>query len=510
MRYRIYPPIGIARVGNSPDAFFIGPETPGSLGSEISSTGTEVAVRDYKDAAFRMKRQAARFRLFEFDDAGGPGRPAVLPAGATVRWTVSLANHKDAVVRQRTPVKEEASAGPPELPRLDPARANRLIAAQGAAPAPGAAPVALRGRYLTGTALEETVLLAELLTDPRGQLLVLGGHGVSRSPEDKPIGDELLNGERGGGFYTNRGWYDDVSDGRVTAEIQLPDRSAPIEAEAAWVIVAPPDFSPATSAIVTLYDVLVQVAIDRGELSLPSEPSFSRDIWPLLRRASGLAWVNTRPLASQPSFWSRFSTNYAKLADPSAAAESLRRSQGVLLRSIGPYRRLANFSLRPWQLAYIDAWERGAFSSDFDGCLPDAGVLSPEALTRTALDTTAGHGFFPGIESGIVMTNPAIYSAPFRIAAHVAPGTLTALMSLPWQADFLKRAGNWWPSHRPDSAAQEADPETYLSWRRPIEDSDAPHRNLVRQVYQLGVIVPRRIGVIRELLVETGRDPSLS
>jgi hypothetical protein len=27
--YKIYPTIGIARVGNSPDAMFIGPEAPG-------------------------------------------------------------------------------------------------------------------------------------------------------------------------------------------------------------------------------------------------------------------------------------------------------------------------------------------------------------------------------------------------------------------------------------------------------------------------------------------------
>jgi hypothetical protein len=59
MIYRIYPPIGIARVGNSPDAFFIGPETPGSLGTEIVA-GVERPVADFKDSAFRMKRQAAR------------------------------------------------------------------------------------------------------------------------------------------------------------------------------------------------------------------------------------------------------------------------------------------------------------------------------------------------------------------------------------------------------------------------------------------------------------------
>jgi hypothetical protein len=503
MIYRIYPPIGIARVGNS-DAFFIGPETPGSLGTEIVG-GAEQPVASFKDAAFRMKRQAARFRLFEFDDANGVGRPARVPAGASLQWTVSLANRKDAVFRQSAPDTEQVPPTVPALPKLDQARANRVIAADGVAPAPGAAATVLSGTYLTGTALEERVVLGGLMTDADGHLLVMGGRGISRSPEDKPIGDEFRNGETGGDFYNNRGWYDDVSDGSVRATIVMPDGSR-IEAEPAWVIVAPPDFAPATSAIVTLYDVLVQIAIGRHELTLPAKPSFARDIWPLLRRAAGLVWVNTQPDAVQPSVWSSFNTNYAALADTSGAAAPLRLAEGARLRSIRTRRWLANFSLRPWQLDYVAAWERGDFISDFTGTLPDAGVLSPQTLTRTALDGSAGQGFFPGIEGGIVLTNPTLYSAPFRLAASVLPGTLTALMALPWQADFLKCEGNWWPSQRPDSAAQADDPDTFLPWRRPVGDSG--HRDLVAQVCQLGVIAPKQIGG-REVLVETGRDPAL-
>ena len=33
--YKIHPAIGVARVGNHPDAFFVGPEAPGSAGVEI-------------------------------------------------------------------------------------------------------------------------------------------------------------------------------------------------------------------------------------------------------------------------------------------------------------------------------------------------------------------------------------------------------------------------------------------------------------------------------------------
>jgi hypothetical protein len=506
MIYRIYPPIGIARVGNSPGEFFIGRETPDSIGTEVLGDGTEVPVRKFKDSAFRLKRQAARFRIFEFDDTGSPGRPASLPAGSEVRWTVTLANKKDAVMRTSLPITESDNQTPPPLPQLDPTRANRAIAAQGVAPAAHQPAVALRGTYLTATPFEEAVFLGELQTQKDGHLLVLGGHGISRSPEGKPIGEEFLNGEPGGGFYNNRGWYDDVSDGPVSAEIRVPGAQPAIAVEPAWVIVAPPDFAPATPPVVTLYDVLAQVAIDRGDLALPAKPSFSRDIWPMLRRAAGLAWVNRDPNTQAATYWERFSTDWIALSDPSRAAAPLRQANARLLREIRSRRALANFSLRRWQQQYLAAWEQGDFINDFDGTIPGAGVLSPENLTRTALDATAGQGFFPGIEAAILVMNPSLYSAPFRIASHVRPGTLTALMALPWQADFLKCEGNWWPSQRPDSAAQEADPNAILAWIRPIEEDG--HRDLVTHVGKLGVVVLRQTNG-RDVFVEVDRDPAV-
>lgn len=55
---------------------------------------------------------------------------------------------------------------------------------------------------------------------------------------------------------------------------------------------APPDFAPQTSSLITLYDVAVEVARTSGTLPTPPEVSFTRDIYPLLARPVGLAWVN--------------------------------------------------------------------------------------------------------------------------------------------------------------------------------------------------------------------------
>lgn len=496
MTFKIIPPIGIARVGNSPDAFFIGPEAPGSMGVEITASGAEAPLTNVKDSTFRIKRQAARFRIFEFDGPDAPGRLARFPAGTVVRWHVALANRKDSVVRQNAPAVEGASPGAASLPVDDPTRSNRAILAEGVAPPFGAAAAKLSGTYLSQTREATTVLIGELRSDRDGNLLVLGGHGVSKSPEKTPIGDE----PEGGGFYNNRGWFDDVSDGRVTAEISLPNgelvRPAP-----SWVVVAPPDYAPATPGVVTLYDVMFQVAVERGEVRLAERPSFSRDILPILRRAAGLRWVNSM------RHWREFSTDWAASADPSTANSQVRQKQARLLREIHSRNVLRNFSLRRWQEKYLSLYESGNFVNDFAPSGGQAEPITPEVLTRTSLDAAVGQGFFPGIEAGIVVMNSSLYSEPFRFDSQVQPGDLTALMALPWQADFYDCEGQWWPSQRPDSAHQSSNPATHLEWHRPLSSSDTPHRDLVKHFGKLGIILPRMIGG-QEVFVETERDPN--
>ena len=83
---KIYPSIGIARVGNSPTGFFIGPEHVGE---------TSAPEGGFKDAQGRMKRQAARFRVFGYDKDGRLVQE-ITKKDATITWTVHLANKKAA------------------------------------------------------------------------------------------------------------------------------------------------------------------------------------------------------------------------------------------------------------------------------------------------------------------------------------------------------------------------------------------------------------------------------
>ena len=83
--YKIHPSIGIARVGNSPDEFFIGPER---LGERPAPAG------GFKDAQCRVKRQAARFRIFAHHDNNTVEE--ITDAEADITWTVHLVNKKAA------------------------------------------------------------------------------------------------------------------------------------------------------------------------------------------------------------------------------------------------------------------------------------------------------------------------------------------------------------------------------------------------------------------------------
>src|SRR5262245_58399275 len=87
---KIFPPIGIARVGDSrdPDGWFIGPEADG-IPDRASSDFS------FHASTGHIKRQAARFRIVAFDADGHPTKE-LTAADAEITWTVSLANKKAA------------------------------------------------------------------------------------------------------------------------------------------------------------------------------------------------------------------------------------------------------------------------------------------------------------------------------------------------------------------------------------------------------------------------------
>jgi L-lysine 6-oxidase len=103
-RYVIGPSIGVARLGNSPDEFYLEPEEIGGRpiacdaeGNAQEDGGAPAYVTRFKDELGRVKRQAARFRIYRIDDAGNETEVVLqAPDVASISWTVHLANKKGA------------------------------------------------------------------------------------------------------------------------------------------------------------------------------------------------------------------------------------------------------------------------------------------------------------------------------------------------------------------------------------------------------------------------------
>src|SRR5262245_61211403 len=227
----IHPGIGIAPVGTS-DEFFIAPEPDNE------------PPEKYRDANGNLKRQAARFRLFlcERDDGGQLQSARELTAAdAEITWTVHLANRKAAAPNFAKP-----GGGRRNHATGNDIQDAPLIIDPGPRHVSGAsAPPAF---FDSGAFKNVPVPLGDIRTDQQGRLLVCGGHGTSDSVPPQPNPDLDIQG-----FADSNGWYDDTSDGPVTATVRLLSGGT-FTPDPAWVIVGPPDFAPALKNLVTLYD----------------------------------------------------------------------------------------------------------------------------------------------------------------------------------------------------------------------------------------------------------------
>lgn len=508
--YKVYPPIGIARVGNAPEKFYIGPEK--YRGLPTNPDGNPFTQDDFRDGQGRMCRQAARFHIFHGDEEVSLNTPGV----KSITWTVHMANKKASWYEFATNEGEQGYASNHPLRNAHVENRHSLIIDPGPRQISGAhaGPVPMDRHTIPegykGANFPEGILypnreridtLGELRTDESGRLLVLGGLGISGTEDENAVIKQYAN---------NDGWWDDTADGRVSAVIEWENGSSK-PAETAWVSVAPPSYAPEIANLVTLWDTIFDSAVRAGHYPRINDqgiwksgphgykPNFQSEIKPLLERATTYTWVAAIPpkphsfdmemLGAVPNKEDHYRGLRNWILDilrPPADENTIISGRGATMM---PYLAgdnclidgtlTSNFlRLTDTQFFFVQQWAAGHFVNE---PVADGG---PQSLTRNILENCVGGAFSPGIELTWISRNRAIYSSedPFRInaapptegplnlgfsPAAMEPGDLTRYMAIPWQADFNECSSQpigervlwWWPAQRPEFVYLEPRPE---------------------------------------------------
>jgi L-lysine epsilon oxidase-like protein len=368
--YRVHPAIGMARVGNS-EEYYLGPETMAGLpvegGGETTGglpiqAGTEsetIKSDGLRDRFGALKRQAARFKIFQYPKEDAKSYPTgvgtEITIGSTVDgkavtdiiWTVHLANKKanSYVLNDDLGMAVYESAHASELqlrnafegPDLNnAARIRRLTIDPG--------PRAIRGTdsgvvrfdkatfasfWDSGEQIKEISYypksfpddsfaglytpvgkietLGELRTDDQGRLLVLGAYGKAcgwLQPDGTPyplIGDAIAPGVYGD--VNADGWFDDTGDGPVSAVLVFDDGSVQT-VHGAWVISTDPSYAPQILNAITLWDEVYDTWVRKLDLAPDIfdsrfedsyKPYFEDQLFPIFRAASLQRWTTNLP-----------------------------------------------------------------------------------------------------------------------------------------------------------------------------------------------------------------------
>jgi hypothetical protein len=508
----IYPPIGIARVGNSAE-YFVGPEV------------TEPAAPKhgfYRDGNGALKRQAARFRIYGVNSLG-QAVEELNASNAIIKWTVRLENKKAAwyQFQMAMDIPESPSAPPAFLRNPSIADRSSLVIKPGSRSI-DASDLGCVQKFDTGCFMGTTVPLGELRVDPYG-LLVLGGFGVSKSHDGSPAIS----------FANNELWHDDVSDGPVTAAVHFGGKDLTVFP--AWVVVAPPNYGPRRKSVRTMWDLMRDTAISAQMLAPPQRPSFDADIRPIFERMTGLQWVNAGFAAafgwkspydfSSQDMLHRLGRNspndrelrkvlaneFRVFSRDSSAQQTWPWIYGDAMNVPPTSSPRGNAALTQTQINMLQQWAAGDFIADYDPNKPPVHCIKhllvserPNMLTRAAMEFCLADAFHPGCEMSWPMRIPGIYSAAFRIKQadvtvpepqHGAaltpslltsdilgaqyPGGLTRWLAVPWQTDSAScRSGyqtqydpylpTFWPARVPNQVLTAQNYAIVMDTKNPI------------------------------------------
>jgi len=398
-----------------------------------------------------MRRQAQRFRIYSCPSSGGEPQEIVIGQQIgqqkvkQIIWTVRLANKKAIWYEFQTtdgeqgyasnhPLRNSSITNPKERLKLiiDPGSRTLTDKNQSAYFSlnrkSDEKPFPFEGLKPDGNEIKS---LGEIHTDPDGRLIVVGGFGHSGSTHSNPAISNYAN---------NDGWWDDTSDGPVTATVIL-DNDQTIEVVPAFVLVAPPAYAPQILNLITLYDTMFNVAVRqmgyRPDIYKNSfwnqeyKPNFEREIKPILERASVFPWVTAIPpkphtfdfnlLGNTNSRYNSMRQYFFSQVRPPNMKNSLKSpTTGYPMMpylagdvSAGSSQKTSKFlTLTATQYFLLQQWAEGKFTTSETNTENEH---PGEQLSRAVLENCVGGAFAPGIEMTWICRNPKIYSEPFRI-----------------------------------------------------------------------------------------------
>ncbi|KLN63993.1 LodA/GoxA family CTQ-dependent oxidase [Vibrio sp. VPAP30] len=585
--FRVHPSINFARVGNSKE-YYLAPETAageiidkdtglfGGLPIKAGSEFTPIDESDFRDKDGNVKRQAARFRLFAYDndqttypsnDTGREVKIGDTIGGKVIKdivWQVHVANKKNnnfkitsdngtpegaeegivAYQNGKTPPIRNAEFGA-ELQDIN--RLKALVVDPGPRAisvkkhpettlhfdqATPASFVNLNNQiqqesstwrypksfpdqnfndeaYKMFNPLGAITSLGEMcIEQDTGRLIVTGGYGkasgIIRNGEYPALSDAIDNDY----------WFDDTSDGPVTATVYFEDDTVE-QAVHGWVVCTDPSYAPQTRNVVStwddVYDTWVQnlslqpAMFDKG-FNQSYLASFNDDVIPVFHAAFLQQWnaaipehgiqghnrmkeiqPSDKPSEKIPSF-----TSLLRKPSPPGTTNSPDNEDGTRLKmplalgdamkSFLAVTETQYFLLMQW---YGDKYEEKARP-----------MGNGEQLDKVVLENCLGGRYSPGIDLTFIVRDTNLYMTnwqgkvgPFRInmealdyanaksikpflgvgyiplrTAAVEPGDLSKFMAQPWHTDYNSCA-----THVPDPNPSMPNPDG--KEKPPIEDS---------------------------------------
>lgn len=322
---RIHPAIGLSRVGNSED-YYLAPETSagmvqpgtdlvGGLPIKPGTASDPISDQDLRDAAGALKRQAQRFRIYQYDDAAAAaqypyqGQVQEITLGSVVDgktvtdivWTVHLANKKANCWQLMESLPPGTPSPPPVVGSLtwymngllppmrnptfagtddpaDPQRLASLVVDAGPRAIHGANAARIRfdgattpSWYQPGAGIQPLPdYPVSFPADHFPQLYSPSGTPVQElgALETDAQGRLIVLGgqgtatgweQNGQAFLlsddvNNDGWFDDTADGPVQATLVFSDGSTLALESTAWVVSTDPAFAPQIRNAITLWD----------------------------------------------------------------------------------------------------------------------------------------------------------------------------------------------------------------------------------------------------------------